>query len=102
MNWSASINYPHSRACPLIGSFLLGFTDVTEAKGTAIALSYSDARLLVPFSGVSNYDNRERVFMFDYHKKEEEHQNTRQSDLYSRGYPHTNQIASCSDALSFA
>jgi hypothetical protein len=25
-NWSAGISYPHSRACPLIGSFLLGFT----------------------------------------------------------------------------
>jgi hypothetical protein len=26
VNWSAGISYPHSRACPLIGSFLLGFT----------------------------------------------------------------------------
>jgi hypothetical protein len=25
-NWSAGISYPHSRTCPLIGSFLLGFT----------------------------------------------------------------------------
>jgi hypothetical protein len=34
------------------------------------------------FSGVS-WNNRERVFMFDYDTKEKEHQNTRQSDLYS-------------------
>jgi hypothetical protein len=26
VNWSAGIRYPHSTACPLIGSFLLGFT----------------------------------------------------------------------------
>jgi hypothetical protein len=26
VNWSAGISYPHSRACPLIGSCLLGFT----------------------------------------------------------------------------
>jgi hypothetical protein len=26
VNWSAGISYPHCRACPLIGSFLLGFT----------------------------------------------------------------------------
>jgi hypothetical protein len=25
-NWCAGISYPYSRACPLIGSFLLGFT----------------------------------------------------------------------------
>jgi hypothetical protein len=24
-NWSADINYPNSRSCPMIGSFLLGF-----------------------------------------------------------------------------
>jgi hypothetical protein len=26
VNWSAGISYPHSRACPLIGSFCPGFT----------------------------------------------------------------------------
>jgi hypothetical protein len=26
VNWSAGISYPHSRECPLICSFLLGFT----------------------------------------------------------------------------
>jgi hypothetical protein len=26
VNWSAGISYQHSRACPLIGSFLVGFT----------------------------------------------------------------------------
>jgi hypothetical protein len=39
--------------------------------------------------------------MFDYDTKEKEHQNTRQSDLYSGAMtPRTNQIASCFDALS--
>jgi hypothetical protein len=61
----------------LIGSFLL---IVTAEKVKAIELSYSGARSLVPFSGVSYCDNRERVFMFDYDTKEKEHQNTRQSD----------------------
>jgi hypothetical protein len=32
------------------------------------------------FSGVSYRDKRGRLFMFDYDTKEEEHQNTRQSD----------------------
>jgi hypothetical protein len=39
--------------------------------------------------------------MFDYATKEKEHQNTRQSDLYSGTTPpRTNQIASCFGALS--
>jgi hypothetical protein len=39
--------------------------------------------------------------MFDYDTKEKEHQNTRQSDLYSGATPpRTNQIASCFGALS--
>jgi hypothetical protein len=39
--------------------------------------------------------------MFDYDTKEKEHQNTRQSDLYSGATPRrTNQIASSFDALS--
>jgi hypothetical protein len=32
------------------------------------------------FSGVSDCDNRERVFMFDYDTKKKEHQNTQQFD----------------------
>jgi hypothetical protein len=47
-------------------------------------ISYSDARSLVTMvSGVSYCDIRERDFIFDYDTKEKEHQNTRQSDLYS-------------------
>jgi hypothetical protein len=39
--------------------------------------------------------------MFDFDTKEKEHQNTRQSDLFSGTTPpRTNQIASCFDALS--
>jgi hypothetical protein len=39
--------------------------------------------------------------MSDYDTKEKEHQNTRQSDLYSGATPpRTNQIASCFGALS--
>jgi hypothetical protein len=37
------------------------------------------------FRGVSYGSIRERVSMFDYDTKEKEHQNTRQSDLYSEG-----------------
>jgi hypothetical protein len=77
---------------------------VTAEKGkAAIEISYSDARSLL-FSGVSYCDNRERDFMFDYDKKEKEHQNTRQHDKHSGAKPprtnRTNQIASCLDALS--
>jgi hypothetical protein len=67
---------------------------VTAEKGKATEISYSDARSLVTFSGVSYCDNRERVFMFDYDTKEKEQQNTRQFD--SR----TNQITLHFDALS--
>jgi hypothetical protein len=39
--------------------------------------------------------------MFDYDTKEKEHQNTRQSDLYSGATPpRINRIPSCFDALS--
>jgi hypothetical protein len=89
VNWSASISYSHSRACPLTGSILLGFT-------------YCDSRERLLFPWVSYFDNREQVFMFDYDTKEKEHQNTWQSDLYSGAMsPRTNHIASCFDALSF-
>jgi hypothetical protein len=39
------------------------------------------------FCGVSFCGSRERVFMFDYDTEEKEHQNTRQSDLYSGATP---------------
>jgi hypothetical protein len=51
------------------------------------------------FCGVSYCGIWERGFMFDYDTKEKEHQNTRQSDLYS-GASRINQIASCFDSLS--
>jgi hypothetical protein len=67
---------------------------VTAEKGKAAEISYSNARSLVIFSGVSYYDNREGAVMFDYNTKEKEHQNTQQSDLYSVAMlPRTNQIA---------
>jgi hypothetical protein len=47
--WSAGISYPHSRACTLIGLFLLGFIIVTAEKGKALEIVHSDARLLVTF-----------------------------------------------------
>jgi hypothetical protein len=49
VNRSAGISYPHSRACPLIGSFLLGLLIVTADKGKAIEILYSDVRSLVSF-----------------------------------------------------
>jgi hypothetical protein len=66
----------------------------------------NDIQVLVHWlllSGVSYYDNRERVFMFDFDTKEKEHQHTLQSDKYSGATPPrtcTNQIASCFDAPS--
>jgi hypothetical protein len=40
VTWSAGISYPYSRACPLIGSFLLGFTycDCRERKSGRIII----------------------------------------------------------------
>jgi hypothetical protein len=52
----------------LVGSLFLGF--VKAKKRIAIEISYSDARSLATFSWVSYYDNRERVFIFAYDKKE--------------------------------
>jgi hypothetical protein len=40
----------------------------------------AEKRKALLFSWVSYCDNRERFFMFDYDKKEKEHQNTRQFD----------------------
>jgi hypothetical protein len=64
----------------LLVHFCWGLLIVTAEKGKATEISYSDACSLATFSGISNCDNRERVFMFDYDTKEKEHQNTRQSD----------------------
>jgi hypothetical protein len=49
LNWSAGICYPHSLACPLIGSFLLEFTYCDGRERKATEISYSDARSLVTF-----------------------------------------------------
>jgi hypothetical protein len=68
---SMSIDWPN---------FCWGLLILTTEKGNAIGISYSDARSLATFSGVSYCDSRERVFMFDYDTKEKEHQNSRQSD----------------------
>jgi hypothetical protein len=74
---------------------------VTTEKGIAIEISYSDARSLVTFFLRFHIVNQGRVFIFNNDTKEKEHQNTRQSDLYSGATPpRTNQIASCFDALS--
>jgi hypothetical protein len=59
-----------------LAHFCWGVLVGTAEKGKATEMSYSDARSLVIFSGVSYCDNRERVFMFDYDSKEKEHQNT--------------------------
>jgi hypothetical protein len=82
----------------MIGLFLLGFTYCDDREKESDRISYSDARSLVTFFWVSYC---ERVFMFVYDTKEKEHQNIRQSDLYSGATPpRTDQIASCFDVLS--
>jgi hypothetical protein len=61
---------------------------------------FFDPLLLIRYI-LSYCDIRERVFIFDYDTKGKEHQNIRQSDLYSGAtLLRTNQIASCFDALS--
>jgi hypothetical protein len=84
VNWSAGISFPHSGACPLIGSFLLGFI-------SCVGRARKRIQMLVHwllFSGVSYCDNRERVFMFDYDTKEKEC-----NLIYTRGYAHLVQIS---------
>jgi hypothetical protein len=49
VNWSVGISYPHSRACPLIGSFLLGFKYCDGTERESAEMSYSDVRSLVHF-----------------------------------------------------
>jgi hypothetical protein len=84
---------------------LLYYCDDRE-RDSIIEISNEDVRSLwLLFSVMSFCDNRERIFIFYYDTKEKEHQNTWQSDLYSRvgvgGVPpRTNQIALCLGALS--
>jgi hypothetical protein len=88
VNWSAGISYPHSRACPLIGSFLLGFTYYYGRERECDRnIIFKCSFIGYFFSEVTYCDNRERIFMFDYDTKEEEYQNTRQSDKYSGATP---------------
>jgi hypothetical protein len=70
--------FPHSRAYPLSGSFLLGLTYCDRRERDSDRISYSDACTLFLFSGVSYCDQREHVFIFVYETKEKEHQNNRQ------------------------
>jgi hypothetical protein len=74
---------------------------VTTKKGIATEMSYSDALSLVTclLGFIMWYQGT--CFYVDYDTKEKEHQNTRQSDLYSGATPsRTHQISSCFDALS--
>jgi hypothetical protein len=81
-----------------LAKFFLGFTYYNYKDKTNHI--HSDACTFI-YSGVSYSDNRERVFIFAYDTKENDDENTSRYDLYLRAVPpHTNQIASCFDALS--
>jgi hypothetical protein len=72
--WSAGISYPHSRACPLIGSFLLGFTYCNGRERE------SDRNVIFRCSFIGSFFSGFHIVTTGYDTKEKEHQNTRQSD----------------------
>jgi hypothetical protein len=83
----------HFRACPMIGSFFLGFTycDGRE-RNSDRNIIFKCSFIGYFFSGVSYYDNTEHVIIVD--TKEKDHQNSRQSNLYSGATPpRTHQIS---------
>jgi hypothetical protein len=92
INWSTGISYPHSKACPLIGSFFLGFTYFDRRERE------NDRNIIFRCSFIGNFYlgfhivTTGNVFLC----LSKEHQNTWQSDKYlGLRPPSTNQIASC-------
>jgi hypothetical protein len=94
----AGISYPHSRACPLIGSFCWGLLIVTTENGKAIEISYS----LVPFFVGFHIMTTGNVFLCLTMIQKRKNIKTLDNLINTRGAttPRTNQIPSCFDALS--
>jgi hypothetical protein len=106
VNLSADIRYPHSRACQLIGSFLLGFTycDVRERESDRnIIFRWSCIAYLIPGFHILTTSN---VFFYIWlwYKRE---RTSKHSAIWfilratTCTPPRTNQIASWFDALFY-
>jgi hypothetical protein len=96
------VSYPHSRACPLIGSFLLGLTycDGRERESDRnVILRCSFMGSFLPgFNIVTTGNVLLCLIMIQKRKNTKTHGNL----INTRGLrpPRTNQIASCFGALS--
>jgi hypothetical protein len=70
IKWNAGISYPHSRACPMIGSFLLRFTYCdNRVRDRDSNIIFRCSFIGYFFSGVLYCDNRDRVSVFAYDTK---------------------------------
>jgi hypothetical protein len=101
VNWSAGISYPHSRACPLIGSFLLGFTycDGRERE--------SDRNVISRCSFIGSFLPGFHIviqgtcfYVWLWYKRERTPKHSAIWFILGATPPRTNQIASCFGALS--
>jgi hypothetical protein len=101
VNWSAGISYRHSRACPLIGSFLLKLLIVTAEKAKATEVSYLDACSLVTFLRGFILGQQGTCFcVWLWYKRERTSKHLAIWLILGVTLPRTNQIASCFNALS--
>jgi hypothetical protein len=100
--WSAGIIYPPSRECPLIGTFLLGFT-YCDGRGRE-----NDRNIIFKCSFIGSFflgfhiATTVNVFLCLTMIQKRKNIKTLGNLINTRGAtpPCTNQIASCSDALS--
>jgi hypothetical protein len=102
VNWSAGISYPHSRVCPLIGSFLLGFTYCDWRERESDRNVIFRCSFIGYFSPVFHIVTTGNVFLCSTMIQTRKNIKTLGNLISTRGAtpPRTNQIASCFDALS--
>jgi hypothetical protein len=96
VNWSAGISNPHYRACPLIGSFLLGFTYCGGRERKSIRNIIFRCSFIGNFSlGFHIVTTRNVFYVWLWYK-------TLGNLINTRGLrpPRINHVASCFDALS--
>jgi hypothetical protein len=80
VNWSAGISYPYSRTCPLIGSFLLGFTYCYCRERKSGRIIIFRCSFIGYFFGGFHIVATGNVFLCLTMIQKKEHQNTRKSD----------------------
>jgi hypothetical protein len=102
VNWSEGMRYPHCRACPLIGSFCLGFTYCDDGERESDRNIIFRCSFFGYFFLVFHIVTTGNVFLSLTMIQKRKNIKTLGNLIYTWGAtpPRTNQISSWFDALS--